>query len=216
MDTVRTWGQGAAVWALLLAAAFTLPGTLWRPAQPPPFPVHALVPAATALGIVALGALVLARSWGPAACHSRALALWEAVPDLFWGAALLALRPAAWGPPGAGAWLLALAAAMLAGEVRWLAQALPAERPFPAAWGTAAQARWRGRTLRTLAPAWLGARLPVWVTASLVLERLLNVPGLGSDWMARAAGRDHAGLAAWVAAFALAWAVLQHAQGRRP
>jgi hypothetical protein len=203
------------VWTLLLASAFALPGTVWRPAQPPPFPAHALLPAALALGAVALGALALARSWGPAACRSRTLALWEAVPDLAWGVAVLAFRPAAWGPPGIGAWLLALAAATLAGEVRWLTQTLPSEQPFPAAWGTGAQARWRAQALRTLMPAWLGARLPVWVTASLILERLLNVPGLGSDWMARAATRDHAGLAVWVAAFALAWALLQHAQ-RRP
>jgi hypothetical protein len=38
-----------------------------------------------------------------------------------------------------------------------------------------------------------------------VIERLLGVPGLGLDWMARVAGRDRAGLAAWIAALALLW-----------
>jgi hypothetical protein len=40
-----------------------------------------------------------------------------------------------------------------------------------------------------------------------VLERMLGVPGLGMDWMDRVAGRDRAGLAAWVAALALLWLV---------
>jgi hypothetical protein len=51
----------------------------------------------------------------------------------------------------------------------------------------------------------LGARLPVWLTATLVLERMLGVPGLGTDWMTRAAGRDRLGLACWILALALLW-----------
>ena len=63
------------------------------------------------------------------------------------------------------------------------------------------------RTLARILPRWLAARAPVWLTATLVLERLLGVPALGSDWMARVVARDRPGLALWVGAFALLWAV---------
>jgi hypothetical protein len=49
----------------------------------------------------------------------------------------------------------------------------------------------------------------VWLTASLVLERILGVQGLGSDWMTRVATRDRAGLGFWVLALALLWAISQ-------
>ena len=52
---------------------------------------------------------------------------------------------------------------------------------------------------------WLAARLPLWLTAGLVLERLLGVPGLGTDWMDRIARRDRAGLAAWMLVLAILW-----------
>jgi len=84
---------------------------------------------------------------------------------------------------------------------------MPAEQPFPAAWGKAAVARSRRLVLRRLWGRWLAARLPVWLTASLVIERILGLPGLGTDWMSRVAARDRAGLAAWVLALAALWAV---------
>ena len=199
--------QGLAVWGLGLLAAWSLPGALWRPEPPPPFPAQALVPSALAVGALALAAPLLAWAGGPRLARRRPLALLEAPPDLLWAGLLLALWPRAWGPPGSGAWLLAFLAAALPGEVRWLAAALPAERPFPEAWGAEAVRRARRQTLARLAGRWLGARLPIWLTATLVLERLLGVPGLGLDWMARVAGRDRAGLGAWILALALLWLV---------
>ncbi|HEY3270724.1 MAG TPA: hypothetical protein VGJ89_05860 [Geothrix sp.] len=202
----RAWGtvaQGAAVWALALVLAWSLPGILWRPVPPPPFPVHALLPAAFALGTLALAAPLLAWLGGPDLAARRPLALLEAPPDLLWAGVLLACWPAAWGPPGQGGWLAAFLAAALPGEVRWLSAALPGEVPFPAAWGSEVVRRARRLTLTRLVSRWLAARLPIWLTASLVLERMLGVPGLGMDWMERVAGRDRAGLAAWVAALAL-------------
>lgn len=197
--------QGLACWALGLLLAWRLPGALWRPAAPPAFPTQALPPALLAVGALALAAPLLAWTGGPGLARRRTLALLEAPPDLIWAGLLLALWPAAWGPPGSGAWLLAFLAAALPGEVRWLATALPPEHPFPAAWGPRAVRRVRRLALGRLLGRWLAARLPIWVTATLVLERLLGVPGLGSDWMARVAGRDRAGLAAWVAVLALLW-----------
>ena len=52
-------------------------------------------------------------------------------------------------------------------------------------------------------------QLPVWLTATLVLERILGVPGLGTDWMTRVAVRDRAGLAGWILALALLWLLSQ-------
>ena len=51
----------------------------------------------------------------------------------------------------------------------------------------------------------MAARLPLWITATLVLERILAVRGLGSDWMARVAAQDRMGLAAWILAYGLLW-----------
>jgi hypothetical protein len=197
--------QGAGVWLAALVLAWGLPGALWRPLPPPPFPLHALLPAGLALGALALTAPLLAWMGGPGLARRRSLALLEAPPDLLWAGLLLALWPAAWGPPGPGGWLAAFLAAALPGEVRWLASALPREAPFPAAWGSRAVRTARRLVLARLAARWLAARLPLWLTASLVIERLLGVPGLGLDWMARVAGRDRAGLAAWIAALALLW-----------
>lgn len=197
--------QGLAVWGLALALAWTLPGALWRPQAPPPFPWPALGPAALAVGALALAAPLLAWAGGPGLAARPSLALLEAPPDLLWAGLLLALWPAAWGPPESGGWLLAFLAAALPGEVRWLAAALPPETPFPAAWGPRAIRRVRGLALARLAGPWLAARLPLWLTATLVLERLLGVPGLGTDWMARVAGRDRRGLAVWILALALVW-----------
>jgi hypothetical protein len=199
--------QGILVWLIALALAMNLPGSLWKSSPPPPFPWQALGPAGLALGILALLAPLGAWLGGPALARRRSLALLEAPPDLLWGGLVLALWPAAWGPPGLGAWILALLAAALPGEIRWLAQALPSEEPFPAAWGLRVVRQVRFRVLLRIWRRWLGARLPVWLTATLVLERMLGVPGLGTDWMTRAAGRDRLGLALWILALALLWAV---------
>jgi hypothetical protein len=197
--------QGLAVWALGLALAWALPGALWRPEAPPPFPAQALVPALLAVAALAFAAPLAAWFGGPGLARRRPLALLEAPPELLWAGAVLALWPAAWGPPGTGAWLIAFLAAAVPGEVRWLAAAMPPEHPFPAIYGPTALRRVRTLVLRRLWGRWLAARLPLWLTATLVLERVLGVPGLGSDWMARVAGRDRAGLAVWIGTLALLW-----------
>jgi hypothetical protein len=200
---------GLAVWALGLALALGLPGAAWKPAAPPAFPWSALGPALLAVLGLALLAPLLAWFGGPKLAARRSLALLEAPPDLLWAALLLVLWPAIWGPPGLGGWLVAFLAAALPGEVRWLAQAMPAERPFPEAWGQAAVARVRRTVLARLWGRWLAARLPIWLTATLVLERVLGVPGLGTDWLTRVALRDRPGMACWVLALALLWALSQ-------
>jgi len=139
-----------------------------------------------------------------------ALAPLEAPPTLLWAAMVLALWPSRWGPPGIPGWLLAFLLAALPGEVRWLTQAMPGERPFPQAWGRAATLRMRRLVLVHLWGRWLAARLPLWLTATLVLERVLGMPGLGTDWMTRVAVRDRAGLALWVLALALLWALARY------
>ncbi|NWJ42151.1 MAG: hypothetical protein HXX12_14405 [Geothrix sp.] len=200
---------GLAVWGLGLLLALGLPGSIWRQAAPPGFPMAAVGPALLAVGALALLAPLLAWRGGPGLASRRSLALLEAPPDLLWAGLLLALWPAAWGPPGLWGWLLAFLAASLPGEVRWLAQAMPSEHPFPEAWGRAAVNRVRGLVLLRLWGRWTAARLPVWLTATLVLERILGVPGLGTDWMTRIAVRDRAGLSCWVLALALLWALSQ-------
>lgn len=196
---------GLLFWAAALALAWRLPGHLWHASQPPPFPGWALLPAAFALSGLALLPPFVASLAGPRLARNRGWAALEAPPDLLWALLLLALWPSSAGAPGWGAWILVLLLAALPGEARWLASALPPERPFPAAWGAAATRTARRRALRRLVPRWLAARLPLWLTASLVAERVLGLPGLGSDWMARVAARDHRGLAVWVLAFALLW-----------
>lgn len=204
-EVARDRLQGLAVWGLGLGLALSLPGALWKTAQLPPFPVHALLPAASAVGALALAAPLAAWAGGPGLARRPVLALVEAPPDLLWAALLLAFWPAAWGPPGLGGWTLAFLLAALPGEVRWLAQALPPESPFPAVWGPRAVRLARGLALRRLWGRWLAARLPLWLTAALVIERLLGVPGLGTDWMDRIARRDRAGLAAWILVLAVLW-----------
>lgn len=204
--------QGWMVWGLALVAAWLLPGLPRGAAQPPEFPWNVL-PATVALlmGLV-LAALVAAWLLGPRAARARSLALWEAPPDLLWGGLTLALWPAAWGPPGKAAWALAFLASALPSEIRWLCQALPGEYPFPALWGERAQRRMRNLALRTLAPRWIAVRLPLWLTATLVLERILAVRGLGSDWMTRVAVQDRVGLALWILTFGLLWTLAQRRQ----
>ncbi len=199
--------QGWLVWAGALLLAWLLPGALWKQAPPPPFPWDALLPTLAALALLIAGTVALVAARGRAWSASRWLGPWEALPDLLWGGLVLALWPAAAGPPGPWAWGAAFLAAALPGEIRWLAQALPRETPFPAAWGAAAVRRARLASLGTLVPRWIGARLPLWLTATLVLERVLGVRALGSDWLDRVAFRDRAGLAAWVAVLALLWAL---------
>ena len=197
------------MWVLGLGLALGLPGSVWRGAAPPAFPWAALGPAALAVGALALTAPALAWAGGPDLASRRSLALLEAPPDLLWAGLLLALWPAVWGPPGLPAWLLAFLAAALPGEVRWLAQAMPPEYPFPLAWGEAAVGRVRRTVLVRLWGRWMAARLPIWLTATLVLERILGWPGLGTDWFTRVATRDRRGLAIWVLVLALLWALSQ-------
>ncbi len=206
---MRRFLQGLLVWAIGLALALGLPGSTWKQALPPVFPWHALGPTLLALAALSLLAPLLAWIGGPDLAHRRSLTLLEAPPDLLWAGLLLALWPAPWGPPETGGWLLAFLAASLPGEARWLAQAMPGERPFPLAWGKSAVSRVRLTILMRLWGRWITARLPVWLTATLVLERVLGVPGLGTDWMTRVVVRDRAGLALWVLALALLWALSQ-------
>jgi len=90
---------------------------------------------------------------------------------------------------------------------------MPGERPFPLAWGKAAVSRVRCLVLARLWGRWIVARLPVWLTATLVLERILGMPGLGTDWMTRVVVRDRAGLSLWVLALALLWVLSQSWEG---
>lgn len=211
---MRPLFQGALLWALGLILALNLPGSAWKgTAAVPSFPWRALGPTSAALGALVLLAPLAAWVGGPRLATRRPLALMEAPPDLLWASLLLALWPAVWGPPGLGGWLLAFLTAALPGEIRWLSQALPRESPFPEAWGSVALSRVRRTVLMRLWGRWLAARLPIWLTATLVLERALGVPGLGTDWMARVAGRDRSGLAVWVLALALLWALSRPLEG---
>ncbi|MBS1785188.1 MAG: hypothetical protein JST24_07150 [Acidobacteria bacterium] len=214
LDAVKVV-PGLAFWAAALALAWALPGHLWHASPPPPFPFAALLP--TTLGLLALSLLTPLLVWalGPNLARRRSLGVLEAPPDFVWALLLLALWPAAAGPPGWLAWIIVLLVAALPSEVRWLSSTLPAETPFPTVWGGAATRVSRFHTLRRLLPRWLAARLPLWLTASLITERVLGLPGLGSDWMARVALRDHAGLAAWVLAFAALW-FLARPRPKRP
>ena len=129
---------GLALWGTALALAWLLPGHLWHPAQPPPFPTHALLPAALALMAMTALPPALVLLIGPSLARRRTLSALEAPPDLVWALLLLALWPAVAGPPGWSAWIAVLLAASVPGEMRWLASALPMEAPFPTAWGKAA------------------------------------------------------------------------------
>ena len=210
---MKRMAMGLGVWAIGLALALGLPGSTWKQALPPVFPWVVLGPTLLALATLSLSAPILAWMGGPDLAQRRSLALLEAPPDLLWAGLLLALWPAVWGPPGIGGWLLAFLAAALPGEARWLAQAMPQERPFPLAWGKSAVSRVRLAILARLWGHWIAARLPVWLTATLVLERVLGLPGLGTDWMTRVVVRDRAGLSLWVLALALLWALSQSWEG---
>ena len=197
--------QGWAVWLLALFLMLSLPGAIWKPAPPPPFPWEALLPAGLVVGALVMGSLAGAAQLGPRTRSSRLLTLLESPPDLVWGGLVLALWPSTAGPPGMGAWMIAFLATALPGEIRWLGQALPDESPFPAAWGHGAVRTARLRALRALVPQWLGARLPLWITGGLVLERILGFQGLGSDWCQRVAVRDRMGMGIWLLGLALLW-----------
>jgi hypothetical protein len=192
-----------ALWAGAALLVFVLPARGLRTPEPPGFPGAALITAVVALALLVAGVLAAATRWGPQAARHRLLALAEAPPELFWGGLLLALWPAAWGPPGRGALAFAFLLALGPGELRWVASALPAESPFPEAWGAVVLRRSRRLALRRLALRWIAVRLPFWITATLLLEALLGVPGLGLDWSTRLARADHAGLLIWIAGFAL-------------
>ncbi len=199
--------QGWAVWLLALLVAITLPGKVWHGGPMPGFPVDALVPAACLMISLTLAAPILAWRLGPTGATGGLLAMLEAPPDFLWGGLVLGIWPAAWGPPGLSAWSLAFLAAALPTEVRWLCGALPVETPFPAAYGIAAIRTARKSAVVHLLPQWTAARLPLWLTAALVLERIFGVQGLGNDWMNRIATRDRLGLAAWILTFALLWRI---------
>lgn len=205
--------QGWVLWGAALGLAFALPGMPWRAAVPG-FPWGALPASGLLLAALVLIGPGLAWGLGPVAARNRLLALWEAPPDLLWGGLALALWPRPWGPPGLLAWAAAFLLAILPSELRWLSLALPREHPLPAAWGTRAVRRTRGLALCRLVPRWVAARLPLWITSTLVLERMLSVPGLGSDWMARVAARDRLGLAIWIGVYALLWTLAQGREAR--
>lgn len=198
---------GLLLWVGALALAWLLPGRAWPGTPAPVFHLQAALPfvAGGALLLLLVGGLALLG--GPAPAGHPLLAAVEGLPPLLWGLGLLAAWPAVWGPPGALALGGLFALAALPTEWRWVAQALPGEHPFPAAYGSKVLRRVRRLALARILPRWLAARAPVWLTATLVLERLLGVPALGSDWMARVVARDRPGLALWVGAFALLWAV---------
>jgi hypothetical protein len=217
------WGhllQGWVVWVLALGAAWTLPGRaiLGREgrdvgASALPLGLGIVAPSLVSMVALALVAPLLAWAMGSRLARHRGLALWEAPPGFFWAGLLLAIWPASAGPPGRLALVLVFLIAALPSELRWLCQAMPREEPFPAVWGRRAVRCCRSRTLRRLAPRWLAVRLPLWLTATVVLERILAVPALGSDWMARLAARDRIGLACWILAFALLWTLMARAEG---
>lgn len=201
----RFFAQGWAVWLLALVAILALPKPPWRTAVDTAFPWIMVPVTALLLAMMILGAALWVWLWGPKASRHRLLALWESLPDLLWGGLALALWPAAWGPPGWIAWALAFLLAVWPVEIRWLAQALPPEEPYPALWGRTITRRLRWLALRTLAPRWIAARLPLWITSTVVLERILAVKGLGTDWINRMAVGDKVGVALWILVYGLLW-----------
>jgi hypothetical protein len=205
LDPVNLNRGGWLVWGTMLLLAWALPGQVWRPASIPEFPVRAIFLFAALVAGLILAAPFLVAIGGRRLARSRLLSALEAPPAVLWGILVLAGWPAALGPPGIFAWILAFLAFALPTEIRWLAQALPPEQPFPAAWGKKALLRSRNGALRTFVPNWIAARLPVWIMATLVIERVMGFQGLGSDWVARVAARDRIGVALWVAALAGLW-----------
>ena len=201
---MKHW-QGWIIWLIAVAAAFGLPGTVWHPASAPSAPWIMLVPMVSLLVVLGLTAPALAGMLGPNGARHRMLALLEAPPDFLWGGLLLAAWPSAWGPPGLAAFGAAFLVAALPTEVRWLCAAMPAESPLPISYGLAAIRRTRRSVILHLLPRWLAARMPLWLTAALVLERIFGVQGFGSDWMQRISNRDSWGIAVWMVAFAFLW-----------
>jgi len=201
---VKHW-QGWLIWMIAVAAAFGLPGAVWHQTPAPAFPWAALLPMLALLMLLALAAPALAGWLGPDGARFRMLALMEAPPDFLWGGLLLASWPSAWGPPGLAAFGAAFLVAALPSEVRWLCAAMPPESPFPTAYGPAAIRSTRRTVILHLMPRWLTARVPMWLTAALVLERIFGVQGFGGDWMQRISSRDGWGIAGWMMAFALLW-----------
>ena len=203
MRSLGGWG----VWLLMLLLAWTLPGRVWRPASLPAVPLAAMVQFLVLLAGLVMLTASLALLGGPRLARSRVVSVLETPPAMLWGILVIAAWPASWGPPGVPGWLLAFFCCAVPSELRWLAQALPTERPFPAAWGEAVRIHSRRRTLTTLLPRWIAIRLPVWILSTLILERMLGLQGLGSDWVARITARDRLGVAVWVVALAALWAV---------
>ncbi len=201
---MKHW-QGWLLWLLAGAAAFALPGNVWHQASSPAFPWAVLMPMLSLLTILGLAAPALAGWLGPKSAQHGMLALLEAPPDFLWGGLLLAVWPSAWGPPGLAAFGTAFLVAALPSEVRWICAAMPTESPLPMAYGPAAVRSTRRTVILHLMPRWLAARVPLWLTATLVLERIFGVQGLGSDWMQRISNRDRLGIAVWLMAFALLW-----------
>lgn len=201
---MKHW-QGWFTWLLAITMAFALPGSMWHPTSAPAFPWAALLPMLSLLVLLGLAAPALAGWLGPTGTRQGLLALLEAPPDFLWGGLLLALWPSTWGYPGLAAFGAAFLVAALPSEVRWLCAAMPMETPFPMAYGDAAIRSSRRTTLLHLMPRWLAARAPLWLTATLVLERIFGVQGLGSDWAQRISSRDHLGLTLWLLGFAMLW-----------
>ena len=199
------YGQGWIIWMIAVVAAFGLPGSVWHQTSAPAFPWAILLPMVSLLVILGLTAPALAGLLGPSGARYGMLALLEAPPDFLWGGLLLALWPSAWGPPGLAAFGAAFLVAALPSEVRWLCAAMPTETPLPMAYGHTAIRSTRRTVILQLMPRWLAARVPLWLTAALVLERIFGVQGFGSDWMQRIAHRDRLGIAVWMLAFALLW-----------
>lgn len=199
--------EGWCVWLLAAGLVCLMPGTPWHPAEPPGFSLASLAASALALLLLAFLPPAIACFFGPSLGTSRLLTLWESPPALLWGGLGLALWPRHLGPPTWGLWILLVLLATLPTEIRWLAQALPEESPFPEAWGKQAVRQSRLSSMVHLAPGWLAARWPLWLTATLVLERMLACPALGSDWMARWQVRHRPGLVLWILALGLLWSL---------
>lgn len=203
---MKYW-QGWLIWLMALVAAFGLPGAVWHQAPSPEFPWAALLPTTLLLAILSLAAPIGAVLFGPDGARKGTLSLMEAPPDFLWGGLLMAVWPSEWGPPGLAAFSAAFLAAALPSEVRWLCAAMPSESPIPCAYGQAAVRASRQSVIAHLLPRWLSARVPLWLTAALVLERIFGVQGLGGDWLLRISTRDRLGIALWVLAFALLWRI---------
>ncbi len=199
--------QGGLWWAGILGLIWFLPGRSWRSALPSNFPWSmALVWLG---GVAGAGFLVALGAWwfGPRMSRWKFLVLLESVPGIGWVTLLLLLWPGSWGPPSTGAWVVLFAATFLPGELRWMAQALPSERPLPLAYGLTVTRRVRGLFLGRVAVDWVVSRWTTWVGGTLVIERLLGVRGPASDFVGRVVARDREGLALWVGALALVWAL---------